>query len=355
MRVRVGCEFTYETQTPVPMLMLVQARPDGEHEIRYESQWTEPNLSVREYRDGFENPCWRLVLPAGRSVVRYDAVVEVSGEADIVVPDAPLVPVQDLPDDVLVFTLPSRYIQSDLLLDDAWQLFGDTPQTWARVQAVCDWVHANVEYGYGLSGPSTTALDVFKQRQGVCRDFAQLSVALCRALNIPARYTFGYLGDIAVEPPDVPMDFHAWFEAYLGGRWYTFDARHNVPRIGRVKIAHGRDAVDVALSTAYGSATLKSMIVWSDEIADDHGDALASTGEGTATGDGAVNRGGATQGASSESAPVGAHRTEPDPAAGTNVLDATLTVSAGPSPSTRSAAHDGVGIDPGVVSAQAQG
>jgi transglutaminase-like putative cysteine protease len=248
------------------MLMLVRARPDADHEISYESQWTEPNLDVREYRDGFGNPCWRLVLPTGHSVVRYDAVVEVTGEPDPVVPDAALVPVVDLPDDALVFTLPSRYIESDLLLDDAWRLFGDTPQTWARVQAVSDWVHANVEYGYGLSGPSTTALDVFKQRQGVCRDFAQLSVGLCRALNIPARYTFGYLGDIAVEPPDVPMDFHAWFEAYLGGRWYTFDARHNEPRIGRVKIAHGRDAVDVALSTAYGAAELKSMVVWADEI-----------------------------------------------------------------------------------------
>jgi transglutaminase-like putative cysteine protease len=268
MRVRVGCEFRYQTQAPVPMLMLVRARPDAEHETLYESQWTEPSVPVREYRDSFGNLCWRMVLPTGETLLRYDAVVEVSPEPDLVVPDAPLTPVEDLPDDALVFTLPSRYIESDLLLDDAWQLFGNTPPTWARVQAVCDWVHANVEYGYGLSGPSTTALDVFKNRQGVCRDFAQVSVALCRALNIPARYTFGYFPDIAVEPPDVAMDFHAWFEAYLGGRWYTFDARHNVPRIGRVKIAHGRDAVDVALSTAYGAATLTSMVVWSDEIAE---------------------------------------------------------------------------------------
>src|SRR5215212_4944318 len=269
MRVRVGCEFKYQTQMPVPMLMLVRARPDAEHQTRYESQWTDPSIPLREYRDSFGNPCWRLVLPTGDSVIRYDAVVEVSGEPDPVVPDAPLVPVEELPDDALVFTLPSRYIESDLLLDDAWQLFGNTPPTWARIQAICDWVHANVEYGYGLSGPTTTALDVFKQRQGVCRDFAQISVALCRALNIPARYTFGYLGDIAVEPPDVPMDFHAWFEAYLGGQWYTFDARHNVPRIGRVKIGHGRDAVDVALTTTYGAASLTSMVVWSDEIPDD--------------------------------------------------------------------------------------
>jgi len=273
MRVRVGCEFRYQTQAPVPMLMLVRARPDAEHETLYESTWTEPNVPLREYRDSFGNPFWRLVLPSGDSMIRYDAVVNVNPEPDPVVPDAPLTPVEDLPDDALVFTLPSRYIESDLLLNDAWELFGNTPPTWARVQAVCDWVHANIEYGYGLSGPTTTALDVFKSRQGVCRDFAQISVAFCRALNIPARYTFGYFPDIAVEPPDVAMDFHAWFEAYLGGRWYTFDARHNVPRIGRVKIAHGRDAVDVALSTAYGSAALTSMIVWSDEITEDDAEA----------------------------------------------------------------------------------
>ena len=327
------------------MLMLVRARPDADHEIRYESQWTEPNLEVREYRDSFENPCWRLVLPTGESVVRYDAIVEVSGEADPVVPDAPLVPVEDLPDDTLVFTLPSRYIESDLLLDDAWQLFGSTPQTWARVQAVCDWVHANVEYGYGLSGPSTTALDVFKQRQGVCRDFAQISVAFCRALNIPARYTFGYLGDIAVEPPDVPMDFHAWFEAYVGGRWHTFDARHNVPRIGRVKIAHGRDAVDVALSTAYGSAALNSMVVWADEIADDDEGAGA---------------------AGFETSPMPQHLESPAHvlypgggtgtfAAGAGVPGATVLVSAGVPTTGRPADHDGDSPDVGAVSAQAQG
>jgi transglutaminase-like putative cysteine protease len=255
------------------MLILVRARPDAEHQTLYESTWTDPTIPLREYRDSFGNPCWRLLLPDGDATIRYDAIVEVSPEPDLVVPDAPLIPVQDLPDDTLMFTLPSRYIESDLLLDDAWQLFGNTPPTWARIQAICDWVHANITYGYGLSGPTTTALDVFKSRQGVCRDFAQISVAFCRALNIPARYTFGYFPDIAVEPPDVPMDFHAWFEAYLGGRWYTFDARHNVPRIGRVKIAHGRDAVDVALSTSYGAASLENMVVWSDEISDQDAEA----------------------------------------------------------------------------------
>ena len=272
MRVRVGCELRYETVTPVPMLMLVRARPDAEHTAVYESHWTEPSFPFHEYNDVFGNHCWRFTLPVGPSLVRYDAVVEVTGEADPVVPDAPLVPVDELPDDTLQFTLPSRYVQSDLLLDDAWSLFGNTPPTWARVQAICDWIHANIEYRTGSSGPWTTALDIYQQRAGVCRDFALMGVALCRAMNIPARYTFGYLPDIAIEPPDIPMDFHAWFEAYLGGRWYTFDARHNTPRIGRVTIGRGRDVADVALTTAYGSAELTSMVVWADEIVEGSGE-----------------------------------------------------------------------------------
>ena len=270
MRVRVGCEFDIESDGPVPMLMLVRARPDAEHTTVHESQWLEPkSLDLREYIDSFGNRCWRLTVPGGPVQVRYDAVVDVADEPDPVVPDAHLVPVEELPDEALVFTLPSRYVQSDLLLDNAWQLFGDTPPTWARVQAVVEWVHNNVRYETGSSMPSTTALDVFERRVGVCRDFALLSVALCRALNIPARYTFGYLPDIDVEPPDTPMDFHAWFEAFLGGRWYTFDARHNRPRVGRVVVGRGRDAVDVALTTSYGATTLKQMIVWADAVAED--------------------------------------------------------------------------------------
>jgi transglutaminase-like putative cysteine protease len=236
----------------------------------HESLWLEPrSLDLREYIDSFGNRCWRLTVPGGLVQVRYDAVVDVADEPDPVVPDAHLVPVEELPDDVLVFTLPSRYVQSDLLLDNAWQLFGDTPPTWARVQAVVEWVHSNVRYETGSSMPWTTALDVFERRVGVCRDFALLSVALCRALNIPARYTFGYLPDIDVEPPDTPMDFHAWFEAFLGGRWYTFDARHNRPRVGRVVVGRGRDAVDVGADHLYGATTLKQMIVWADAVAED--------------------------------------------------------------------------------------
>ncbi|HEV7664295.1 MAG TPA: transglutaminase family protein [Chloroflexota bacterium] len=268
MRLRVGCEFDFYADAAVPMLMLVRAQPDGEHETLYESRWTDPEIPVTEYIDAYGNRCWRFVAPPGRLRVRYDALVAISGEPDPVVPDALLVAVEDLPDETLVFTLASRYIQSDLLVATAWELFGSTPPTWQRVQAVCDWVHANIRYETGSSDPTITALDVFQRRVGVCRDFALLATAFCRALNIPARYTFGYFPDIAVEPPDVPMDFHAWFEAYLGDRWYPFDARHNVPRIGRVVIGRGRDAVDVALTTQYGASQLNMMTVWADEVGD---------------------------------------------------------------------------------------
>ena len=269
MRVRVGCEFQFDSDFPVPMLMLARVRPDGGARVLYESRWLDPEVPLREYTDLFGNWCWRFTSPGGPLTVRYDAMAEMAREADPVVPDAPLVPVEDLPDDTLVFTLPSRYAPADLLMDDAWRLFGGTPTTWARVQAVCDWIHGSVEYRAGSSAPDVTALDVYRRRVGVCRDFALLGVAFCRALNIPARYVFGYLPDIAVEPPDVPMDFHAWFEAFVGGRWYPFDARHNVPRIGRVLVGRGRDVADVALTTSYGPTRLSRMLVWADEVTAD--------------------------------------------------------------------------------------
>ncbi len=265
MQVHIGCEFDYTSEATVPMLVLVRARPDGPHRTLYEARWVQPEVPVHEYRDGFGNACWRLVLPGGGLRLRYDAVVDVERTPDPIVPDAPLARAEELPDEVLVFTLPSRLVESDLLLDVAWDLFGQTPPTWARVQAICDWVHGNISYRSGSSGPTTTAHDIYQQRAGVCRDFALISVALCRAMNIPARYTFGYLPDIDVEPPDVPMDFHAWFEAFVGGRWYAFDARHNEPRVGRVVVGRGRDVVDVALSTSYGPAHLQQMTVWAEE------------------------------------------------------------------------------------------
>ena len=266
MRLRVGCEFEYASPGQVPMVMLVRPQAGPEQQIEYESRWTEPQVSVADYVDSFGNSCWRFMAPSGEFRIRYDALVIVSGQPDTVVPNAPLIGVADLPDAALVYTLPSRYIQSDLLVPLAWELFGATQPTWSRVQAVCDWVHTNVSYETGSSDPTVTAMDVLQRRVGVCRDFALLATGLCRALNIPARYTFGYLPDVGVDPPDIAMDFHAWFEAYLGGRWYSFDARHNVPRIGRVVVGHGRDVVDVAMATQYAATSLTAMTVWADEV-----------------------------------------------------------------------------------------
>jgi transglutaminase-like putative cysteine protease len=268
MRLRVGCELGFESAVAVPMMALIAVRPDRNSRATDESTRSEPDLPIHEYLDGFGNRCWRFTVPAGSFLLRYEAQVEVEGAEDLVVPGAQLVPPQELPDATMVFTLPSRQVESDLLLADAWRLFGETPPTWARVQAICDWVHENVAYDAEASGPATlgTAVGVYQRRRGVCRDFALLSVAFCRALNIPARYAFGYLPDIGVPPPETPMDFHAWFEAFVDGRWYTFDARHNTPRIGRVISGRGRDAVDAALTTAYGDARLARFVVWADEV-----------------------------------------------------------------------------------------
>jgi transglutaminase-like putative cysteine protease len=264
--IRVGCEIRYEVSWPTPTVLQVQPRGDVAHHMIQETWETTPHLSLHAFSDIYNNTCQRLVMPVGEQMVRYDALVEVSGEPDEVVADAVQMPVEDLPDDVLHFTLPSRFCLSDVLSDAAWQLFGATEPSWARVQAICDWVHSNIRFQYGTSTPLTTAADVYEHRVGVCRDFAHLAVTFCRALNIPARYVFGYLPDIDVPPPDDPMDFCAWMEVYLAGHWWTFDPRNNMPRIGRVLIGRGRDALDVAMVTTYGSPRLQSMTVWADEV-----------------------------------------------------------------------------------------
>jgi transglutaminase-like putative cysteine protease len=207
------------------------------------------------------------VAPAGRIRIAGTGVVNDSGLPDPVVPGAVQHTVQDLPQEVLVFLLGSRYCETDHLSETAWRLFGHTPLGWARVQAICDFVHAHIRFDYADARPTRTAWEAFNERRGVCRDFAHLAVALCRCLNIPARYCTGYLGDMGTPPPYGPMDFAGWFEVYLGGAWHTFDARNNMPRIGRILIARGRDAVDVAISTTFGPNTLLSFKVWTDEIA----------------------------------------------------------------------------------------
>ena len=238
-----------------------------------------PDTPVHDAIDGLGNRYWRLTIPEGTLQVTYDALIEVPKEPDPVLINAPQTPVDALPDDALIFTLPSRHCQSDILSDAAWALFGGTMPGWRRVQAICDWVHQHIRYQKG-STASTSAVDVYEARAGVCRDFAHMGVVFCRAMNIPARYVFGYLPDVGIVPPDEPMDFHAWFEAYVDGQWRTFDARHNMPRIGRIPIGRGRDAVDVAMATTYGAARLERMEVWSDEV-DVEGTVLSGLNAGT--------------------------------------------------------------------------
>lgn len=267
MYVRVGCEFDYEATWPTPAVLLVQSHSDGLHTIVSEEWQMTPPLAMHAYHDIYNNLCQRFMLGEGKHLLHYNAIVKVADTWDDIAPEAKQLPVEDLPDEVLLYTLPSRFCLSDELSDTAWQLFGETEPGWTRVQAICDWVHNNIRFQYGTSNPRTTALDVYEQRVGVCRDFTHLAVTFCRALNIPTRYVFGYLPDIGVPPPDAPMDFCAWMEVYLSDRWWTFDPRNNTPRIGRVLIGRGRDALDVAMVTTYGSPILKQMTVWADEAA----------------------------------------------------------------------------------------
>ena len=267
-RVRAGCDFIYESTFPTPMMLIVRPREYHTHRTLEETRLVEPDVPIQEYVDGFGNHVWRLVAPPGTLHLRYDTLVDVVAEPDPVLPGLPKTPVEELPSDVLMYTLPSRYCQSDLFIADAWRMFGDLQGGWEQVQGVCDWIHANIAYAKG-SDSSTSSYDVYREGRGVCRDFAHLGVTLCRALNFPARYVCGYLPDIGVEPDPTPMDFHAWFEVWMDGAWRTFDARHNRRRTGRTLIASGRDAVDVAFATIYGGTRLASMAVWADEVSPD--------------------------------------------------------------------------------------
>ena len=266
MHVRYGFEFTLQSSLPTPIASIVQSPVEDTPGLVAEHRSVTPDVEVREYTDTFGNRVWRWVAPEGEMKLRYDAIAEISPDADPTLLDLPGTFVDNLPDETIMFTLPSRYCPSDLAISDAWQLFGDSPDGWRRVQAICDWLHTNIVYGYGSSTSTTTGYDAFQNRKGVCRDFAHMGVMFCRAMNIPARYVYGYLPDIAVEIIPTAMDFHAWFEAYVDGAWRTFDARHNMPRIGRVIIARGRDAVDTAIMTTYGDSRLVGFTVWADEV-----------------------------------------------------------------------------------------
>jgi transglutaminase-like putative cysteine protease len=230
----------------------------------------EPQVPISEYIDSFGNRCGRVFVPAGRVVFRNDAIVDDCGLPDLQVWNAPQHNVQDLPSEVLMFLLASRYCEVDSELKEiAWRLFSHTPFGWPRVQAICDFVNRHIRFDYQQARANRTARDIYYERVGVCRDYMHLAITFCRSMNIPARYCTGYLGDIGVPRQPCPMDFSAWFEVFLGGQWYAFDARNNVPRIGRVLMARGRDAADVALTTTFGVNTLQSFNVWTDEVTAD--------------------------------------------------------------------------------------
>jgi len=268
MQIRVGYELRYTFPQPTPMILTLSIHYSRASDLlRPDHMHTDPSVPIRAYRDGFGNWCSRIVAPAGVLRIWTDTVVNDTGKPDALAPWAEQIPAEALPEETLVFLLGSRYCETDLLSEAAWRLFAQSPTGWGRVQAICDFVHRHITFGYEYASPTKTAWGVFHERRGVCRDFAHLAITLCRCMNIPARYCTGYLGDIGVPPVDAPMDFAGWFEAYLGGQWWPFDARNNVPRIGRVLIARGRDAADVAINTTFGPNTLDSFFVRTDEIA----------------------------------------------------------------------------------------
>lgn len=263
---RIGCEFNHVAQSATPASFLI--RPAAEAAVVRELWTSDPATPATQFRDLYGNDLRRVMLPAGESLVSYYAVVEVPDELDDADPSALLNPPGELPSSTLLFTLPSRYCQSDVLSAAAWEKFGDHDRTFELVTRIQDWVWNHLEYRTGSTGSWWTAKDSFESGYGVCRDFAHLMVTLCRALNIPARYVSGYLPDLDVPPLPTPMDFHAWVEAYVGDRWWTFDPRHNARRKGHVPIARGRDAADVAMVTSYGSPWLRRLTVWADEELD---------------------------------------------------------------------------------------
>ena len=268
MLIRLGFDIQFEIPSPVVMIAVYHVHPSRRADLREPDEpRITPAVAVQEYEDSFGNVCTRFVAPAGKLQLYNSTLIEDSGLPDPVNLAARQLPVEDLPPEMLRYLLASRYCEVDRLLDVAGQLFGQTEPGWARVQAICDWVQGNVTFGYPFASPTKTALDVYADHKGVCRDFQHLAITFCRCLNIPARYATGYMGDIGV-PFVPPMDFSAWFEVYLEDRWWTFDARNNKPRIGRVLMATGRDAADVAITTSFGTTWLTNFTVVSDEVAE---------------------------------------------------------------------------------------
>jgi transglutaminase-like putative cysteine protease len=267
MKIRAGYEIAYDCPQPTPMIVMLSVHPSRTPDlITPDRLQLSPAIAANAYRDGFGNICHVLDAPAGRIILSTDFLISDSGVPDEVALDAKQHALEKLPVETLVYLLGSRYCETDRFIQVAWAQFGNVAKGWPLVQAICDYVHGHMEFGYQHANPTKTAWHAHAERRGVCRDFAHLAITLCRCMNIPARYCTGYLGDIGVPPEETPMDFSAWFEVYLGDRWYTFDARHNTPRIGRILMARGRDATDVAISTMFGPCTLAGFKVVTDEV-----------------------------------------------------------------------------------------
>ena len=267
MQIRLGYDIRFQNNAELPFIAMLSVHPSRRNDLcEPDILHTDPSVRVEQYIDVFGNICSRFLAPVGNVRLFSSSLIEDSGAPDPVCAEARQLPLMDLPPETLRFLLASRYCETDLLSDTAISLFGNTTPGWPRVQAIVEWVHNYVTFGYQFARPTKTALDVFRERQGVCRDFQHLAISFCRCMNIPARYATGYLGDIGVPASAAPMDFSAWFEVYLDGRWFTFDARHNHPRIGRIVIARGRDAADVAISTTFGAVQLVKFSVVTDEV-----------------------------------------------------------------------------------------
>jgi transglutaminase-like putative cysteine protease len=267
MQLRIGYELLYHFSQPTPIILLLSVHDSRASDVVVPAcLTTEPAIPVSGYRDRFGNQCQRVLAPAGRLRLTADGVIRDSSLPDDTVSAAEQHTVQDLPEDTLVFLLGSRYCETDLLLDTAWELFAGTTPGQPRVQAICDYVHNHISFNYQNARATRSAAETFRERTGVCRDYAHLAIAFCRCMNIPARYCTGYLSDVGTPPPFPPGDFAAWFEVWIGGRWRLFDPRNNVPRIGRVLMARGRDASDVAFATTFGPNTLEGFRVWTDEV-----------------------------------------------------------------------------------------
>ena len=266
MKLRVGYELSYECSQPTPMMLMLNTHFSHAKDIIVADLLvTDPPVPISQYRDLFGNLCSRIVAPVGRLGLRTTALLSVSSAMETRSGGGWGRPVEQLPDDTLVFLLGSRYCETDLLVETAWRLFGQCAPGLPTVLAICDFVHQHIEFDYGEARPTKTASDVYRERKGVCRDFAHLGVTLCRAMNIPARYCTGYISEVGLPPVTAPMDFAGWFEAYVGDSWQIFDPRNNAPRIGRVLMAYGRDAADVAISNAFGPAVLTHFEVQCDQ------------------------------------------------------------------------------------------